>query len=131
MISTGCDNFDMRVLLDTNIIIHREASKVVKQEIGLLFNWLDKLHYDKCVHPVTVEEIKKYQNLQTVKTFVIKLDSYNILKSEAPTHPSIKNINQKLDKTENDVNDSKLLNELINNRVDYIITEDTWNITES
>ena len=103
----------MRVLLDTNIIIHREASKVVKQEIGLLFNWLDKLHYDKCVHPVTVEESKKYQNLQTVKTFVIKLDSYNILKSEAPTHPSIKNINQNLDKTENDVNDSKLLNELI------------------
>jgi len=114
----------MRVLLDTNIIIHREASRVVKQEIGLLFNWLDKLHYEKCVHPITVAEIKRYENQQTVKTFIIKLDSYHILKSEAPTHPSIKVINEKVDKTENDLNDSKLLNELVNNRVDFIITED-------
>lgn len=121
----------MRVLLDTNIIIHREASRVVKQEIGLLFNWLDKLHYDKCVHPVTVAEIKKYENLQTVKTFIIKLDSYHILKSEAPIHPSIKVINQKVDKTENDLNDSKLLNELINNRVDILITEDNGILTKA
>jgi predicted nucleic acid-binding protein len=121
----------MRVLLDTNIIIHREASRVVKQEIGLLFNWLDKLHYDKCVHPVTVAEIKKYENLQTVRTFVIKLDSYIILKTEAPTHPSIKVINQKIDKTENDINDSKLLNELINNRVDILITEDNGILTKA
>lgn len=115
----------MRVLLDTNIIIHRETSRVVNQEIGLLFRWLDRLHYVKCVHPITIKEIKKYQNVQTVKSFVIKLDNYNILKSEAPIHPSIKSINEKLDKTDNDINDSKLLNELINNRVDCIITEDT------
>ena len=114
----------MRVLLDTNIIIHREASRVINQEIGLLFRWLDKLHYQKCVHPLTIEEIKKYQNAQTVKSFVIKLDNYSILKTEAPIHPSIKSINQQLDKTDNDINDSKLLNELINNRVDCIITED-------
>jgi len=30
-------------LLDTNILIHREASIVVRQEIGLLFNWLNQL----------------------------------------------------------------------------------------
>lgn len=114
----------MKVLLDTNIIIHREASRVVNQEIGLLFRWLDKLHYEKCVHPVTVVEIKKYQDTQTVKSFVIKLDNYNILKTEAPLHPSISVINQKIDKTDNDFNDSKLLNELVNNRVDILITED-------
>ena len=115
----------MRVLLDTNIIIHRETGRVVNQEIGLLFRWLDKLHYGKCVHPITIQEIKKYQDAQTVKSFTIKLDNYNILKTEAPIHPLIKIINEKIDKTENDINDSKLLNELINNRVDILITEDS------
>ena len=35
----------MKVLLDTNIIIHREASKIYNLDIGQLFNWLDKLKY--------------------------------------------------------------------------------------
>ena len=51
----------MRVLLDTNIIIHREASTVVKEEIGVLFNWLDRLHHAKCVHPLTIAEIGKHE----------------------------------------------------------------------
>ena len=50
----------MRILLDTNIIIHREAATVVNEDIGVLFNWIDKLHYTKCVHSVTVEEIEKH-----------------------------------------------------------------------
>ena len=41
----------MRVLLDTNILIHREAATVVRQDIGKLFFWLDRLKYQKWVHP--------------------------------------------------------------------------------
>jgi hypothetical protein len=37
----------MRVLLDTNILIHREAATVVRADIGKLFFWLDKLKYEK------------------------------------------------------------------------------------
>lgn len=37
----------MKVLLDTNIVIHRENVKVTNPSIGLLFYWLDKLHYEK------------------------------------------------------------------------------------
>ena len=32
----------MKVLLDTNIVIHRENVKVTNPSIGLLFYWLDK-----------------------------------------------------------------------------------------
>ena len=39
----------MRALLDTNILIHREAATVVRQDIGKVFLWLDKLRYEKCV----------------------------------------------------------------------------------
>ena len=30
----------MRALLDTNIVIHREATTAVNQDIGTLFKWL-------------------------------------------------------------------------------------------
>ena len=35
----------MKALLDTNILIHREASKVINQDIGILFRWLDREKY--------------------------------------------------------------------------------------
>jgi hypothetical protein len=37
----------MKALLDTNIIIHREASRIVNPDIGTLFKWLDKGKYIK------------------------------------------------------------------------------------
>ena len=52
----------MRILLDTNIVIHREAATVVDEDIGILFKWLDNLHHTKCIHPVTVEEIEKHRD---------------------------------------------------------------------
>lgn len=48
----------MRALLDTNIIIHRENKRVSNYSIGHLFRWLDKLKYDKVIHPYSISEIK-------------------------------------------------------------------------
>lgn len=59
----------MKALLDTNIIIHREANNVINQDIGTLFRWLDRSGYQKCIHPVTIEEIKKNPNKATVQSF--------------------------------------------------------------
>jgi len=114
----------MKVLLDTNIVIYREASTVVKKEIGSLFAWFDKLHYEKCIHPLTLEEIEKHKNRKLVTTFKIKMDSYVLLKTEAPLDPSISSLSKSMDKSSNDINDTRLLNELVNQRVDFLISED-------
>ena len=90
----------MKALLDTNIIIHREASRVVNRDIGTLFKWLDKGKYIKCIHPVTFEEIEKNIN------------------------DNVKTISNSIDITINDKNDTILLNEVFCNRVDLLITED-------
>lgn len=113
----------MRILLDTNIIVHREASKVYNKDIGLLFNWLDKLHYEKCIHPVTIEEIKTYKDSDVVDTMKIKLENYNVLKTTAIDSPMVTYL-RTTDKNINDSNDTTILNELLNNRVNYLITED-------
>lgn len=113
----------MRVLLDTNIIIHREASKIYNQDIGILFNWLDKLKIEKCIHPLTLEEIKSYKDDDVVSTMTIKIENYNLLKTESPESETIVNL-RKLDKNRNDFIDTSLLKELLNGRIDFIITED-------
>ena len=113
----------MRILLDTNIVIHREASKVYNQDIGVLFNWLDKLKIDKCIHPLTLEEIKSYKDDDVVNTMSIKLENYNVLKTESPENEAILRIRQS-DKNRNDSIDTSMLKELLNERIDFIITED-------
>lgn len=59
----------MRALLDTNILIHREAPVVIRQEIGLLFNWLDRLHVEKWVHPISISEIAQHQDERVRRSF--------------------------------------------------------------
>jgi rRNA-processing protein FCF1 len=113
----------MRILLDTNIIIHREASKVYNQDIGLLFNWMDKLHYEKCIHPLTIEEIGSYQDEEVVNTMRVKIGNYNQLKTDSPETNQI-SILREIDKTRNDFIDTSLLKEVFNERVDFLITED-------
>lgn len=114
----------MKILLDTNIIIHREASKVVNADIGILFNWLDKLKHSKYIHPLTIEELNRNKDQKTVETMNIKIGSYNVIKNLAPLNDTIKQISNKIDTTPNDINDTIILNEVFSDRVDILISED-------
>jgi len=114
----------MKILLDTNIIIHREAGNIVNDDIGILFHWLDKLRYTKCVHPLTIDEIQQHQDKKLVYSMEVKLKSYNVLRTEAPIDSRIQALIDSQDKDKNSVNDSRMLNELVCGRVDLFITED-------
>jgi predicted nucleic acid-binding protein len=114
----------MRVLLDTNIIIHREASYVVNQDIGILFKWLDNLHYTKCVHPLTIDELKRHLDPAIVKAMQVKLDNYQVLQTPATLHADVNAVSLKIDTEPNDFNDTKLLNEVYCDRVNILISED-------
>ncbi len=114
----------MRVLLDTNIIIHREASKIKNQDIGTLFKWLDRGHYIKVIHNLTVSEILKNSNSDTVSAFKVKLQSYEIIENSSPMSEQVLKVSQQIDTNENDKIDTQILNEVFSNRVDSLITED-------
>ncbi|HEX2846017.1 MAG TPA: PIN domain-containing protein [Chitinophagaceae bacterium] len=114
----------MKVLLDTNIIIHREASLLSKKDIGILFLWLDKLKYEKLIHPVTVQELAKLKNNKTAETMAGKIASYILIRNPSPLFPDLAVLSQKIDSNENDKNDTLILNEVANERVDILITED-------
>ncbi len=114
----------MKALLDTNIIIHRETSRITNENIGMLFFWLDKLKYQKYVHPITVEEIQRHNDERVVKTIGVKLQSYHLMKVTAPLHGDVLKVSDDIDSTGNDKNDTILLNEVYQKRVDFLITED-------
>ncbi len=114
----------MRILLDTNIIIHREANRVLNQNIGVLFNWLDRLHYSKCVHPLTAEELGRHSDKSVTETMQIKLLNYQVLEAPAPMHADVQKVGDTVDIQDNDANDTKLLNEVYAGRVDSLVSED-------
>jgi hypothetical protein len=114
----------MRALLDTNILIHREASVVVRQDIGLVFNWLDRLSYEKCIHPESIREIERHADERVRNSFIAKLASYRTIQAPAPMDPAVQSLSDLRDSNENDIIDSKILNELYTGRVDLIISED-------
>lgn len=114
----------MKALLDTNIIIHREAARVINQDVGILYRWLERAKYTKCVHSLTISEIEKYKNQQTVETFQIKLDSYEQIEISSPLQVEVKAVSEEIDVNDNDKNDTQLLNEVFVGRVDILITED-------
>lgn len=114
----------MKILLDTNIIIHREANKIYKPEIGELFKWIDNLKYSKYIHPLTVEELERYKDPNALDTMSIKIKSYNLLKHQAPFSEKILEVISQVDTNDNDLNDSQILNELYEGRVDLLISED-------
>lgn len=114
----------MKALLDTNIIIHRENTQATNYSIGLLFYWLDKMHYDKCIHPLTVIELRKLKNSNMQQLYDAKLGAYIELKTIAPQTTDFMSKLTNLPKTQNDVIDNQLLYEVYSGRTDFLITED-------
>lgn len=114
----------MKILLDTNIIIHRETEHPIDEDIGLLFKWIDNLKYGKYIHPITIKELNKYKDEKILNSFRIKLENYNTLPTTAPLNPDVQKVSNEFDHNENDINDSLLLNEIFCSRVDILISED-------
>ena len=114
----------MRALLDTNIIIHRENKRITNYSIGHLFRWLDRLKYDKVIHPFTIEEIKKYKDPETQEAIAVKLDSYQQIKTIIEPDNEFMSIIKEPERSINDHIDNYLLYEVYVGRVDLLITED-------
>lgn len=114
----------MRALLDTNIIIHRENNRVSNYSIGHLYRWLDKLNYDKIIHPYSLMEIQKYRDPETQEALSVKLEAYSTIQTVKQPDEAFLAMLDTPEKTQNDVVDNTLLYEVYLGRVDIFITED-------
>lgn len=74
----------MRALLDTNVIIHRENTKATSFTIGKLFYWLDKLRYEKLIHPYANKIFDGQKHYEYRKRIPKKEVSKIVVYSSAP-----------------------------------------------
>src|SRR5690625_7994263 len=110
----------MRVLLDTNILIHRETGFPISDDIGRLFYWLDKTKAEKIIHPKSKWESEQYSDENVKKSFSIKLENYSLLKITIPLDEIIKSEITHQDKSVNNEIVKILLFEVFRVRYDML-----------
>lgn len=112
------------VLLDTNIVIHRESSNNVAYEVMQLYKLIDKLKINKFLHEDIREELSKYKDQKVKEAMISKLEAYNVLSSLPINDQLFIDVVSKYGKNDNSEIDNKFLFQIYKGKVDYFITED-------
>lgn len=112
------------VLLDTNIIIQRESSNIVSDEVMQIYKMFDKLGIRKYIHPKTKEEIKKYKDEKIRDIMLKKIDSYMELSITDGTDVFLDRVFNNYAKDDNSLIDNELLKQAYFGVIDYLITND-------
>lgn len=112
------------VLLDTNIVIHRESSNNVAYEVMQLYKLIDKLKINKYLHEDIREELSKYKDQKVKEAMISKLEAYNVLSSLPINDQRFIDVVSKYGKNDNSEIDNKFLYQIYKGKVDYFITED-------
>lgn len=115
----------MKLLLDTNILILRENYHEIPKHIQSLYKIIEQLKYQRVIHPLSIQEIKKDGNIERRKANISKIESYVVLE-KVPKAIEDKDFYSKLNipQNENDSIDNELLYCVYKNIVDFLITED-------
>lgn len=116
----------MEVLIDTNVFIEREGDWVVPAPLQELENLLKTNGHAILVHPLSKEEIQKYENKQGRETAESKIATYPELSFPSYPKPSDRNFRQEVPEADdhNEQVDNALLYAVYRDRVELLITQD-------
>lgn len=115
---------DASILLDTNIVIQRESYNNVSYEVAETYNWMDKLHSKKYVHPNIKEDISKYVDSKIKENLLVKIDSYEKLPLTKENSEFFSQVIKSYSSNENDIVDNELLYQAYSGSVDFLLTND-------
>jgi len=115
----------MRILFDTNILIHREDNKLIPESLQQL---LKTLLTNKCtilVHPLSIVEINKDPDSNRRDVNLSKIQSYPSLPSP-PTFSSdsLASGILGLPNNEHDIIDNNIIYAILKDAADFLVTED-------
>lgn len=119
------------VLLDTNIVIHRESSNNIAYEVIQLYKSLEKLKANKFVLSDIKEEIKKHKDKAVVENMLAKIDTYKCVQSIETADDFFNEEISKYPLNENSKIDNKFLYQIYKGRVDYLVTDDKGLLTKA
>lgn len=113
-----------RVLLDANIIEQREKNCAQKSSIVQLFNWLNRLKYDKWVHQKTIHDGVGYGNVVNGGILLKEITSYSVTDFIPIFDDKFANIVKEYDGDNKNEVGNLLLNGVYCGLFDLLITED-------
>jgi len=115
----------MRILIDTNILIYREDSNTLSDDIQHLFKIIEKNNIPIVVHPLSYKDISNDNNVERKRITLSKYSTY--LELDSPPDPdSDVNFRKVIQKTtnENDNIDDHLIFSIYKDAVDLFISND-------
>lgn len=111
----------MRILLDTNIFIYREEDRLLADNLRDLLKTLSKIRVETLIHPLSLEELKKYKDEKRRDITLSKVGTYSTL--ELPPDP--KKDQKFIEIIANELEiDDYILYAVYKDAVDFLITED-------
>lgn len=115
----------MRILIDTNIFIHREDSSIIPLNLRYLLKILNEFNIQIVIHPLSIQEIKRDKNLKRRDVVLSKIETYSIIE-EPPNIKLDKEFQEKIGKPRNlhDVADNNMIFCVYKDVIDFLITED-------
>ena len=114
----------IRILIDTNIFVYREANRKISPEIASLYKLVGENELTLLVHPKSIDEIERYPIEERKKIALSKINSYPQLTSP-PDYRGDQIFLQKIDDTnkKNEV-DNQLLYAVYRKAINFLVTED-------
>lgn len=112
----------MRILVDTNILIHLEDNKILDKEFSAFYNLAISNNCEVLYHKASLEDLSKDKNEERQTIIKSKLAKYSELKNPAKLDPEFSNnIGEKKD---NDRIDNTQLYQLTKGYVELFVTND-------
>jgi hypothetical protein len=116
----------MNILIDTHVLIYREFNRAVQRYLQDVIHSINDLNYRLVVHPLSVSEVEKDENIPNKSILLSKIKTYSTFVSELNPYddaPFFELIQKP--KNERDKVDSYMLYCLYKKEVDFFLTEDS------
>jgi predicted nucleic acid-binding protein len=116
---------EVRLLIDTNVVIGRESNHEVPPALQELLKTLNSLKAEVLLHPESIREIQRDKNVERRKVAISKVSTYTLLDSP-PTPNEDALFVEAVGKARNkhDKVDNFLIYSVFRNAVDYLVSED-------
>ena len=113
----------MKLIFDTNILIHIEDPKILSKNLQGLLRILREYGHQKCIHPASLRDINNDPDEQRKQIFLSKLKGYPEIESPPkPTDSFLSNLGKT--SRSNDEIDNEILYSIHKNAAAFLITED-------
>ena len=113
----------MKIIFDTNILIHIEDPKELSPNLQDLLNIIRRYGHQIFIHPASLKDINNDKDVQRRSIILSKLKGYPLI--ELPPKPTDDFLSMMgPSSSSNEINDNEILFAIQKNAADFLVTED-------